>query len=320
MKRQINRVWDEAERQKHGQQVRNRFARDRAEKISLAKAAIDELIEYGITVSQNEVARKTGISVGFVNKHLRGEVEQARQRQRQMSRKPRTTASLSSLEKKNEHLKASNNRLQQELDKHRQINKELLAQVAQIIDLEDEVELLRSQNRELLAVWNANQKKVVNLPTENQTTQNSGTRREHFSVQIKTELEALGIKLTSTLCKTMEAAHEETIIQAIEALKAALEINVIRSPGGWLKKAIEGSWSQNKKLQEKKMNPYPEGFVEWYEQAVKTNYVLDIPIEHLNLDERNEPKVKINQPGIFGAPYRDLSWREAKIEMLNFVN
>lgn len=99
MKRQINRVWDEAERKKHGQQVRDRFARDRAEKLSYAKVAIDELIGQGITVSQNEVARKTGISVGFVNKHLRGEVEQARQRQRQMSQKHRTAVSVTSLER-----------------------------------------------------------------------------------------------------------------------------------------------------------------------------------------------------------------------------
>lgn len=316
MKRQINRVWDDAERQKHGQQVRNRFARGRADKISHAKAAIDELIEHGITVSQNEVARKTGISVGFVNKHLRGEVEQARQRQRQMSQKPRTTASLSSLEKKNEHLKASNNRLQQELDKHRQINKELLAQVAQIIDLEDEVELLRSQNRELLAVWKANQEKVVNLPTGNQPAQKSGISRDNLSVQIKSELQALGIKLTSTLRKTMETSNEETIIQAIEALKAALEINDIKSPGGWLKKAIEGCWSQNERLQQQDKDPYSKEFKEWYEQAVKANFVLDIPIAHLNLDEHKEPKVKVNRPGIFGAPYEDMPWRDAKVAML----
>ncbi|KAI9129728.1 hypothetical protein ON05_033275 (plasmid) [Acaryochloris sp. CCMEE 5410] len=94
----------------------------------------------------------------------------------------------------------------------------------------------------------------------------------------------------------------------------------MRSPGGWLKRAIEGGWSQNERRQRQEKDPYPEGFKEWYEQAVKANFVLDIPIEHLNLDERNEPKVKINQPGIFGAPYRDLSWREAKIEMLNFHN
>ncbi|ABW32569.1 hypothetical protein [Acaryochloris marina] len=89
---------------------------------------------------------------------------------------------------------------------------------------------------------------------------------------------------------------------------------------GWLKKAIEGGWSHNERLQKQKKVLYPEGFKKWHEQAVKVNFVLDIPIEYLNLDERNEAKVKINKPGIFGAPYRDLHWKEAKIEMLNFHN
>lgn len=64
---------------------------------------------------------------------------------------------------------------------------------------------------------------MVNLPTGNQPAHKNGVRKDNFSVLIQTELEALGIQLTSTLRKTMEAAHEETVVRAIEALKAALE-------------------------------------------------------------------------------------------------
>ncbi|WP_041661387.1 hypothetical protein [Acaryochloris marina] len=122
--------------------------------------------------------------------------------------------------------------MQQELDKHRQINKEPLAQVSKIVDLEDEVELLRSQNRELLAARKVTQEKVVNLPIRNQPVHKSDVRKDNFSVQIKTELETLGIKLTNTLRKTMEVAHEETVVEAIEALITALETSDIKSPGG----------------------------------------------------------------------------------------
>lgn len=316
MKRKVNRIWDEAERQKHGQQVRERLTRDRDEKLSQARAAIGDLIEQGITVSQNEVARKTGISVGFVNKHLRGEVEQAKRRQRQTSQKPQTSVSLVSLEKENEHLRTSNQRLQQEVDKYRQINKELLAQVSRIVDLEDEVELLRSQNRELLAAWNASQSKVVSLAAGCQSNDVNSCVRAKTRKQIEAEVQALGIKLTSTLRNTINTASEETVLEAIQALKAALTKNDIRSPGGWLRSAILGNWSQEQALQRQDKTQYPDGFEQWYQDAVETNFVLDIPIKYLNLDERNEPKVKVNQPGAFGAPYRDMPWREAREEML----
>ncbi|MEM9808712.1 MAG: DUF6262 family protein [Cyanobacteria bacterium P01_D01_bin.56] len=316
MKGQINRTWDEAERQKHGQQVKQRFAREREEKLSQAKAVIDELIEQGVTVSQNEIARRTGFSVGFVNKHLRGVIEQARQRQRQRTQKPRAARSVGTLEKENERLTASNRRLRQELDKHKSINRQLLAQVAQVVELEDEVALLRTQNRELLATWKSNQEKVIHLPTGTPRAEKRSLSESGFSDQIETELKTLGIKLTSTLRKTIEAASEQTVLCALEALKEASQSKNIKRPGGWLKSAIEGKWVQNESIRDTKETQYSEDFMNWYQKAVAAKFVLDIPAKHLSLDSHGEPKVKVNRPDVFGAPYTDMPWQEAREEKL----
>ena len=277
-KRQVHRVWDEAERRRHGQQIRERFAREREERIREAKSAIEEMLDQGITISQNEVARRTGISVGFINKHLRLAIEKAKKQQREAVHKPRTTRSLTTLEKEVERLTLTNRRLREQLDEQKQINKALLAQVARVVDLEDEVERLRTQNRELLAYWQTSQEKVVNLPgqktshqginkppssldkkisdTDCQNTQT--TDQLSFTKRIERELSELGITLNSTLKRKIKSKPEQVIVNAIEALKQAWEKGtVIQSPGGWLAEAIDSEWVKNETL-EPPSNPQSE--------------------------------------------------------------
>lgn len=269
-KRQVHRVWDEAERRRHGQQIRERFAREREERIREAKSAIEEMLDQGITISQNEVARRTGISVGFINKHLRSAIEKAKKQQKQAAQKPRTTRSLTTLEKELERLTLTNRRLREKLSEQKQRNKALLAQVAQVVDLEDEVERLRIQNRELLAYWQTSQEKVVNLPSQKKVNQPinkqpnsvekkvSDTERQNtrptnqlsFSKRVVTELAELGIALNSTLKRKLKSKPEQVILNAIEALKQALESGaVIHSPGGWLAEAIDSEWVKNESLE-----------------------------------------------------------------------
>ncbi len=268
----INRNWDEKERQNHGQQVRSRFAREREEKIRFAQKIIEEMLDIGVTISQNEVARRTGMSVGFVNKHLRHLVEKAQQQQKESIRKPRTERQISVLEKQLEHLKLSNQRLKDQLDEQRLINKQLLAQVALFVDLEDEVELLRKQSREFLADSQINQNKVVNLPIPNQSIQTGDFRKndnnkstkiseiEHqdnasnqtfnFMEQVESELSHLGITLNNTLRRKIKSKSPETVFDAIEAFKEALENGiVIRSPGGWFSSALDQEYLKNRPIE-----------------------------------------------------------------------
>ena len=45
---------------------------------------IEVMLDQGVTISQNEVARVAGVSVGFINKHLQDVVERAKQRQQKL--------------------------------------------------------------------------------------------------------------------------------------------------------------------------------------------------------------------------------------------
>jgi hypothetical protein len=266
-KRQVNRTWDEAERKKHGKQVRERFAHERDEKIRLVKQVIADLLDQGLTISQNEVARQSGISVGFINKHLKAEVERARKKQLEAAKKPKTPRHIETVEKEVERLKLTVRRLQDELSEEKRKNKELLAQVGQVVDLEDEIELLKNQNRELITYYRASQDKVVNLPVQppmREKPTSPQKKKEAVSSSPRTpeppqkpeslpepekgsipeEIEPLGIKLNSTLKKTMKNASTEQILEAIEAVKDQMSRNEVKNPSGLLNKAIKEGWTK----------------------------------------------------------------------------
>ncbi len=97
---------------------------------------------------------------------MKAEVERARKKQLEGAKKPKTSRHIETVEKEVERLKLTVRRLKDELTEEKRKNKELLAQVAQVVDLEDEIELLKNQNRELIAYYRASQDKVVNLPVQ----------------------------------------------------------------------------------------------------------------------------------------------------------
>ena len=254
--RQGHRTWDEAERKKHGKQVRERFAREREEKIKLAKKIIADLLDQGLTISQNEVARQSGISVGFINKHLKFEVERAKNKQRFGVKKPKTPRQVETVEKEVERLKLMNRRLQDQMTEEKRKNKELLAQVAQVVDLEDEIQFLKTQNRELMAYYKVSQEKVVNLPIQQSYNDISSVSEEtkkaskpsslNVMEQVERELKAIGITLNTTHRKLIEKTSEETVINALEAVKEQLKKREIDNPGGLLTKAIKERWTKAK--------------------------------------------------------------------------
>lgn len=264
-KRQVHRNWDEVERNRHGQQVRERFALAREEKILSAQNIIKKMLNEGITVSQNEVARRTGISVGFINKYLRYEIQKALQQQKESTRKVRSRSNIDTLENELEKLKASNQRLQKQLAEQRRMNKEILAQAARVVDLDDEVERLRTVIRELQAFSHIAQGKVVNLPVQNlpaqgdfvvsingKTSKNSEdelkSQQLSFMKQVEYELYALNISFNETFQKQIKSKPESVVMNAIEALKEAIDEGTkIDNLSKWLYAAIKKESEPNKK-------------------------------------------------------------------------
>jgi len=267
IKRQVQRNWDEAERNRHGQQVRERFANEREEKVALAQDVIEEMLDQGVTISQNEVARRTGFSVGFVNKHLAYEIEIAKRKQQESAKKSRTVRQLSAEVKDLERLRLLNRRLQQQLEEQRRANKELLAQVARVVDLEDDVERLRTQSRELLAKLQASQEKVVNLPVQN------------MSAQIEAALKQTGIKLNSTLRQEIPRHSQEAVLKAIEAFEQYRSIHDVGSLAACLMKALKEEWTPNIADEQSTTSEKHE----FDEQSKQKKSVEKLEAENLNL-------------------------------------
>lgn len=293
-KRQIHRNWDEAERRSHGQQVQQRFAREREDKFCKVQDVIEVMLAQGVTISQNEVARAAGVSVGFINKHLKDVVEKAKQRQQKSAGTLHTVRQLSADIKELERLKLMNRRLKDQLDEQRRANKELLAQVARVVDLEDEVELLRTQNREILTTLKVSQDKVVHLPAQ--------------KTQVEAALEQTGIKLSLGLRKEVRQHSSQAILKAIEAFEQYCSVHTVNKPAACLLRAIQEEWEPN--VAQEPATQKEHEFDEWYTKAIQQDFVIDLPKNYLSIIG-GEIQVKIKDSKAPGG-YVNMGWREAK--------
>ena len=294
--RQIHRNWDDAERLRHGQQVQERFAREREDKFRKVQDAIEVMLAQGVTISQNEVARVTGVSVGFINKHLRDVVEEAKRRQQKSAGTLHTVRQLSAEAKELERLKLMKRRLRDQFEEQRRANKELLAQVARVVDLEDEVKLLRTQNREILAALKVSQEKVAHLPVQKTHT------------EVIAALERTGIKLALGLRQEVQKHSPEAILRAIDAFEQYRSEHTVQKPAACLLRAIQEEWEPN--VAQELTTLEEREFDEWYADAIRQGFVLDLPKNYLS-EVMGELQVKVED---YKAPggYINMRWQEAK--------
>ncbi|MBW4559156.1 MAG: hypothetical protein KME59_25200 [Trichormus sp. ATA11-4-KO1] len=136
---------------------------------------------------------------------------------------------------------------------------------------------LKSENAELKQQLEASRisqtKLPVTLPENLKVTSldKKSAGRSDISDNVKQQLDLIGIKLNATLTKTIKSASEETVLNAIEALKEAMASSNIEKPGAWLKKAIEEGWIPNEEIgQQSELDV----FKEWYTLAYKKKLVV----------------------------------------------
>lgn len=299
--RQVHQNWDEAERLRHGRQVQERFTHEREDRFRKVQETIEVMLAQGVTISQNEVARVAGVSVGFINKHLRDVVEEAKRRQQKSTGKLHTVRQLSAEAKELERLKLINRRLRDQLAQQRQVNKELLAQVAQVVDLEDEVERLHTQSRELLATLKASQEKVKHFPVQKTQT------------QVEAAFGSTGIKLSPGLRQEVLKHSPEIVLRAIEAFEQYCSEHAVQKPAACLLRAIQEEWELN--VAQEPITPEEREFDEWYAEAVRQGFVLDLPKNYLGVS-MGEIEVKVKDSKAPGG-YVNMRWRKAKELILN---
>jgi len=277
----------------------------RKEAFEKVEKGIQELLREQRVINFNTVAEASDVSKAWLYKEpeVRERIEFLREKNSKKKKlPPKQRASDAS---KDAIIRTVRERSKKIDAENRELRKQAEVLYGKLRELNLEIQRLTAENQKLKTeLWKRGEKE------ERTFYQKSG--EGCVTDKIQSELEILAIKLSSTLRRKIESKPEEIVMKAIEAFKQNLEDGIeIHNPGGWLVKGIEDEWVKNETLQGEGKSPYPKGFEKWYREAVELGFLVDIPIQHLNLDGYGQPKVKVNKPDRF-APYTEMGWKEAK--------
>lgn len=218
------------------------------EALSKTELAIKQIIKQGKKINMSAVAAYANVSVSYLYKYpeIRQRIQQLRDQQ-VIPRNNNSSATSASNQVIITQLRSRIKQLEVELKELKLINESLAGQLHEFMGYPAQVQHLQLRNLELQNSLDSIKKQQSSIPNiRKRSSFNPKPKKPEVSLQIKLELRELGIKLTSTLRRTINSVTEITVLNAIEALKQALETENIRSPGGWLKCAIEGGWVKNK--------------------------------------------------------------------------
>ncbi len=219
------------------------------EALAKTELAIKQIIKQGKKINMSVVAAYANVSVSYLYKYpeIRQRIQKLRDQQVIPVRDNNRSATNASNQVIITQLRSRIKQLEVEVKELKLINESLAGQLHEFMGYQAQVQHLQSQNIELQNSLDSIKKQQTLIPNSRKKSNLSPKHKKpEVSLQIKLELRALGIKLTSTLRRTIYNATEITVLNAIEALKQASLTENIRSPGGWLKYAIEGGWVKNK--------------------------------------------------------------------------
>ncbi len=203
--------------------------------------AIERLQKLNAKINFHTIAREAQVSVSYLYKYpeIKQHIAELRSQQNSLPvkpvAKPNSTSQgkvITRLQEKIKKIEAENTELKRKCEA-------LAGQVYRSHHLQAQIERLQQENENLKAKLGeqAIAKKVT--PIDKKRKSKSG-----ITDKIQSELDELGIELNTTLTKTIKAASEETILDAIEALKYQLTKQDIPNAGGWLNKAIKEGWTK----------------------------------------------------------------------------
>ncbi len=85
----------------------------------------------------------------------------------------------------------------------------------------------------------------------------------------------------------------------------------IDRPAGWLSDCLRQRWWLTAQAPEKTKEQ--EEFETWYAKARASGIVEDVPVNYLSKDHYGQPLVRVPKPGLYGAPYTLVPWRELSV-------
>jgi uncharacterized protein YqgV (UPF0045/DUF77 family) len=203
--------------------------------------AIERLQKLNAKINFHTISREAQVSVSYLYKYpeLKQHIAELRSKQNSLPIKPVAKANSTSHGKVVTRLQEKIKKLEDENQELKRNCEALAGQVYRVHHLQAQVERLQEQNEDLKT-------KLGEQEIAQKVTPIDKKRKSKFPIinEIQLELDELGIELNTTLTKTIKAASEETVLDAIEALKHQLTKQDIPNAGGWLNKAIKEGWTK----------------------------------------------------------------------------
>jgi len=223
--------------------------KDAAERL---EKAIQQVLDSGETITFKAIAETAGLSVSYLYKYpeIKNRIAELRNQQKAAiggivnktpKFQPATDKSkaviISKLRQENRRLRSEN----EDLKKHIEVAQ---GKVIELRQVEAENNRLKAKIKEL-------EQSLINT----KVTPINKKKASGISLDIQTRLQVLGVKLNPTLAKTIKAASDETVLDAVEALKDQLNKQDIPNAGGWLNKAIKEGWTKPEVITQQSNKP-----------------------------------------------------------------
>lgn len=217
------------------QKQRQENARNRVYK------AIERLQKLNAKINFHTISREAQVSVSYLYKYpeIKQHIAELRSKQNSLPVKPVAKPNSTSHGKVVTRLQDKIKKLETENKELKRKCEALAGQVYRSHHLQAQIERLQEQNKNLKSKLGEQEtaQKVTPIDKKRKT-------KSIASLDVQLELGELGITLNPTLNKTIKAASEDTVCDAIEALKDQLAKQDIPNPGGWLNKAIKEGWTK----------------------------------------------------------------------------
>lgn len=261
--------------------LRSAAEQKKNEALERTDKAIAQMVKQGEKINFHTVAVAAGVSVAYLYKYdaIKQRIDQLRKQQspikgivqKQGSSEASKAAIITTFK---ERIKKQELEIKG-LREHIEVTQGIAMHVP---ELKQQIEILKAENSELRNWLDdyRKQKEVLPIsepPVDNKITSldKKKTERSDINDKIKSELTSLGIKLNTTLSKTIKSAPVELVLSAIEVLKEAMVSGNIERPGGWLNAAIKDGWKPNEKYIKK---GEWASFNEWFNLAKKQGLII----------------------------------------------
>ncbi|MBE9168096.1 hypothetical protein IQ238_11395 [Pleurocapsales cyanobacterium LEGE 06147] len=299
--------------------------------LAATEKAIRKLQQEGKVISFKAVAREAQVSTSYLYKYseLKDCIMKLREEQKRSGKRVIPAASDNSKNRIIGHLKTRIKDLDAEITQLRKANESLAGRAFELESYESAVNRFREENQRLLqeierlADENSELRHKLaldNLAPIKKVTSLKGKRTKApprpIPDSVKIELTNLDIKINSTLRKLIRVNPEEIVLESIEALKYALSNQEIKNSAGWLAEGIKNRWKKSdnstQQIQNVEELVFPEGFEEWYIQAIDAGFIVNESPAGLPKNTKGELLVKVKRSTASGLPYSLMSWLEAK--------